>query len=95
LEVPALGGLLCAERTPEHLSMYEEGKEALFWDDPEECAVKCNDALKNPDARAAIAAAGHERIRANGDYNEQIMKSIIGRIRSGKENRRKLEYSAK
>jgi len=80
LEVPALGGLLCAERTAEHLSMYEEGKEALFWEDAAECALQCEFALSNPDASAAIAAAGRKRIHVNGDFNEPIMESIIRRI---------------
>src|ERR1039458_4341078 len=37
VEIPALGALLCAERTAEHTDMYEEGKEALFWKDAQEC----------------------------------------------------------
>jgi len=94
LEVPALGGLLCAERTAEHLSMYEEGKEALFWDDPAECALKCEYALSNPVARSAIASAGRMRLHANGDLNERIMESIIGRVLFGKADRRKPEASA-
>jgi len=33
LEVPAMGVLLCAERTSDHMDMYEDGVEAVFWDD--------------------------------------------------------------
>jgi spore maturation protein CgeB len=41
LDIPALGGLLCAERTTEHREMYVEGKEALFWSSAQECAKVC------------------------------------------------------
>ena len=44
-EPPMLGGLLCAERTPEHTAMYVEGQEALFWSGAEECAAVCREAL--------------------------------------------------
>jgi spore maturation protein CgeB len=77
LEIPALGGLLCAERTSEHTTMYEEGKEALFWRDADECAAMCQLALQDEQLRNSIAAAGRARVMANGHYNEKIMQSII------------------
>ena len=30
LEIPAIGTLFCAERTSEHLAMYEDGEEAVL-----------------------------------------------------------------
>jgi len=80
LEIPALGSLLCAERTAEHVTMYEEGKEALFWADAEECAAKCNYALSHHEARLQIAAAGQRRVRINGHYNEPILRAILDRV---------------
>jgi len=77
LEIPALGSLLCAERTSEHTTMYEEGKEALFWRDADECAAMCQLALQDEQLRNSIAAAGRARVMANGHYNEKIMQSII------------------
>jgi spore maturation protein CgeB len=77
LEIPALGALLCAERTSEHLAMYKEGGEALFWGDVDECAQMCRLALENEDLRQRIAAAGHARIRRNGHYNETVLNSIL------------------
>jgi hypothetical protein len=82
LEVPALGGLLCAQRTSEHLAMYEEGKEALFWDDADECAQLCRKVLADEGLRRRIAAAGHARIRRNGHYNETILREILERATS-------------
>jgi len=77
LEIPALGGLLCAERTAEHLAMYEEGVEALFWSDAAECAAACMRALGDEPARLALAAAGQRRNIANQIRNENVMSEIL------------------
>lgn len=77
LEIPALGGLLCAERTSEHMAMYEEGKEALFWSSAEECASTCLQALTDEPRRARIAQAGHERYLASGHRNEVVMRALL------------------
>jgi spore maturation protein CgeB len=77
LEVPALAGLLCAQRTSEHIAMYKEGVEALFWDGADECAEVCREILADEERRQRIAAAGHKRIRQNGHYNEAIMRDIL------------------
>jgi spore maturation protein CgeB len=79
LEIPALGALLCAERTEEHLAMYREGEEALFWDSAEECAKLCLDVLRDDERRKRIAAAGLARSIVNGNHNESAMNAIIGR----------------
>jgi spore maturation protein CgeB len=80
LEVPAVGGLLCAERTTEHLEMYVEGEQALFWSDAAECAAVCRSILSDEDRRLRIAAAGHARSRVNANFNENVMKTIIQRV---------------
>lgn len=77
LEIPALASLLCAERTNEHLAMYCEGQEALFWKDAEECAAMYQYALADEGRRQSLAAAGHRRVRLNGHYNETITASIL------------------
>lgn len=77
LEIPALGAVLCAERTSEHVAMYEEGREAVFWRDARECAEVCARLLADDAQCQAMAAAGHRRLRANGHYNEVIMGSLI------------------
>jgi spore maturation protein CgeB len=80
VEIPALGGLLCAERTSEHLSMYAEGQESLFWKDVEECAAMCSFALANEARRMSIAKAGHQRVMKNGHYNEMVLASILANV---------------
>jgi spore maturation protein CgeB len=80
LEIPALGGLLCAERTDEHLAMYKEGEEALFWDDAEECANVCLRVLKDENKRKMIAEAGHQKIKQNRHYNEAVLSCILEKV---------------
>ena len=77
LEIPALGALLCAERTDEHLAMYREGEEALFWSSAQECAEACRLALTNEAGRNDLASAGLARIKVNGHYNEVIVSGIL------------------
>ena len=77
MEIPALGGLFCAERTNEHLELYEDGHEAVFWRDAAECAEQCMALLADAPRRRVIAAAGHARAMRNGHYNEQVMARIL------------------
>jgi spore maturation protein CgeB len=79
LEIPSLGGLLCAERTAEHLALYDEGKEAVFWQDAEECAEVCNRLLENETLRLEIAQRGLERAWRNNHFNEPVIASVIER----------------
>lgn len=79
-EIPYIGSVLCAERTDEHLKMYEDGVEAVFWDSPEECAEKCFSLLGNDAKRKEIAEAGHERCLQNGYLNEKVLGQIIEKV---------------
>jgi spore maturation protein CgeB len=79
LEIPALGGLLCGERTAEHSEMYVDGKEAVFWSDAAECAAKCHWLLEHEDERLRIAEAGRARHAANGISNENVVRAIVER----------------
>ncbi|MCS3861658.1 spore maturation protein CgeB [Salinibacter ruber] len=76
MEVPYAGSLLCAERTREHLQLYEEGKEAVFWDDAEECADVCFELMQNDEKRYRIAERGRNRCIENGSMNEKVMDKI-------------------
>jgi spore maturation protein CgeB len=77
LEIPSLGALFCAERTQEHLAMYREGEEAIFWSDAKECARVCSKILADDDARERIASAGHLRFKANRHGNEDIVAQLL------------------
>jgi spore maturation protein CgeB len=80
LEIPALGAMLCAERTSEHEAMYIDGAEAVFWSSTEECAQACRKLLADEPRRATIASAGHRRIHANGHFNEPTLQSILAEL---------------
>ncbi len=78
-EIPHLGGVLCAERTPEHLNLYREDEEAVFWNGPEECAEKCRRLLGEPEWRELIAKNGRAKSIENRTMNEAIMANAISR----------------
>jgi hypothetical protein len=79
MEIPYLGSVLCAERTPEHRELYEEGEEAVFWEDAEECARVCFSLLQDDERRRRIAESGRQRCIQNGHLNEQVMATILNR----------------
>ncbi|MGD0217885.1 MAG: glycosyltransferase [Desulfobaccales bacterium] len=76
-EIPYCGGLLCAERTSEHLQLYREGVEAVYWSDASECIEKCRELLKNDRMREEIAKRGRLRCLNNGIFNENMLKKIL------------------
>ncbi|ACK49954.1 hypothetical protein Msil_0985 [Methylocella silvestris BL2] len=77
LEIPAIGTLFCAERTSDHLEMYKDGEEAIFFDGPDECADLCLSLLQQPGRIREIAEAGRRRVRENGDFNEALLSKIV------------------
>lgn len=95
LEIPSLGGLLCAKRTQEHEQMYRENVEAVFWSTPEECALQCRRLLADEAWREGIATEGQRRFEANGHTNERMLAGILteinravgGKARAGYERR--------
>jgi spore maturation protein CgeB len=76
-EIPYCGGLLCAERTPEHLQLYQEDVEAVYWSDAPECIAKCHTLLNDDQMRAAIAENGRRRCLRNGIFNEPNLKKML------------------
>jgi spore maturation protein CgeB len=80
VEVPYIGGLLCAERTIEHLEMYDDGIDAVFWNDAEECVAICKKLLPDHNLRNSIRIAGMRKIRELEVGNEDICKKIIAYI---------------
>lgn len=80
MEIPSMGGLLCAERTPEHLALYQEDREAVFWSTPQECASKCLALLADPPRRRAVAAAGRQRYLSGPGRNMAVAQSILDAI---------------
>ena len=77
VEVPAIGGLLCAQRTDEHQALFTEGEEAVFWSDAEECAAHCLHLLAEPDRVRQIAAAGRRRVLELRLGNEDLCDEVL------------------
>jgi spore maturation protein CgeB len=77
LEVPFAGGLFCAERTSEHIALYKEGEEAIFWTDATECASLCKKLLSNDSLRESIRLAGMKRVKSLQVGNEDICRKLL------------------
>jgi hypothetical protein len=77
MEIPHLGGLLCAKRTTEHCLLYKENEEAIFWSNAEECARKCFQLLSDTELRVGIAARGRNRCISNLTTNERVLSAIL------------------
>jgi spore maturation protein CgeB len=81
LEIPAIGTLLCAWRTTDHNELYLDGKEAVFFDTPDECADSCLALLADEDRLKSISAAGHVRNRENNWFNERLCADLLSALR--------------
>lgn len=80
LEIPASGGLLCAERTSEHQLLFEEGKEAVYWSSSSECIEVCKYLIQNPNRRESIRDAGMRKVRKLGVGNEDVCRQILSLV---------------
>jgi spore maturation protein CgeB len=75
-EIPACGGFMLHERTPELLELYAEGEEVAAFGSVEELASKITYYLAHPEERDAIARAGHERCVPAYSYDNRV-KQIL------------------
>ena len=77
LEIPALGGLLCAERTSEHQALYRDNIDAVFWSTVDECIERCGWLLEDHAARKRIAQSGRQRVAAAALTNDDVVQQIV------------------
>ncbi|MGO9059414.1 MAG: glycosyltransferase [Candidatus Binataceae bacterium] len=76
-EIPACGAFMLAERTDEHLKLFEENREAAYFGSPEELVEKVRYYLKYEDQRHLIAAAGHRKVQTGRNtYKDRLIQII-------------------
>lgn len=77
LEIPACHGFMLGERTEEHLKLFEEGKEAEFFDNFEELLDKVIFYINNTQLRKSIASAGRQRCISSGYSHQDRLKQML------------------
>ena len=81
-EIPACEGFMLAERTREHLRLFEEGKEADFFDNdnPQELLAKVQYYLAHEDKRKTIAQAGRKRCVESGYSHHDRLQYMLEQV---------------
>ena len=79
-EIPACGTFMLAERTKEHMELFEEGKEAEFFSSKKELVQKTHYYLENPKKRKDIAAAGRKRCVNSGYSFQDRLIDILEKV---------------
>jgi len=89
-EIPACRGFMMHERTPELLTLFEEGKEVVCFDSTREAVEKIRYYLDHPAEREAIAGAAYARCVPAYSYDNRMAKILrwhatrAGRREAGK-----------
>lgn len=75
-EIPACGGFMIHERSPELDRLFVEGEEVVGFETAEELVTEIQRYLEDDEGRARIARAGHERCVPAYSYDER-MRDLI------------------
>lgn len=84
MEIPACGGFMLAERTKEHLELFKEDEEAVFFSNDEELKRKIEFYLSNDEERKRIAKNGFNRCKESGYDNLTMVKKVLDSIYENK-----------
>lgn len=78
-EVPAMGGCIVAEDTPEHRELFGENAAAVvYFTSASESVTAVRALLGDPPRRARLAQAGHERICSGKHAYRDRLETILG-----------------
>ena len=80
IEIPACQGFMLAERTQEHLDLFEENKEACYFSSNEELLETCKYYLQHEEERLSIAKAGRQRCINSGYSYVKRIKSVLNKL---------------
>ena len=80
IEIPACGAFMLGERTAEHERLFEDGRDAAFFSDDEECVRKVRHYLNHPEERKTIAASGRVRCLESGYDNESRLSYLLKQV---------------
>ena len=79
-EIPGSDSFMLAERNKEHLRLFKENKEAVFFDSKEELLEKIKYYLKHEKEREKIAEAGYRRCISSGYSYKDRLKYMLNKI---------------
>lgn len=79
-ELPSSGTFMLAEKSKIHLSLFEDGKEAVYFDTMDDLLNKVKYYLSNPLERIQIAAAGYNRCITSGYSHKDRLIQVINTI---------------
>ena len=80
VEIPACGGFMLAERTDEHLNMFTEDRDAVYFSSNEELLEKCNYYLAHNLQREIVVANGLKRCIESDYSNVGIVNNVLNFI---------------
>jgi spore maturation protein CgeB len=77
-EIPAIGTLMLAPRTPDLLTLYREDEEAAFFDSADELIAQVRRYLADPEGCQRVAAAGRNRALRDGhDVDSRARRFLV------------------
>jgi spore maturation protein CgeB len=78
--IPACGGFMLHERSPEIGEYFVEGRECALFGDAAEMIDKVCHYLDHPDERKAIAEAGHVRCLSSGNAVDDRVRTVLAKF---------------
>ncbi len=78
-EIPGAGGFMLHERTREAQEYFEDGKECIFFDDPDDMVDKIRYYLAHDVERQSIARAGRQRCLESGYSTDARAETVIAK----------------